>query len=162
MVVTTSDTSYHEFMAPWLIIKGSGLNDGIYWHLLWSLLITINDCLRLVPFWLNYDYLLCYCDWLGSNFWLTHSWFTNDKWRIACKWIHSALHGRLYSLAVSVENVNESVQQHQHSRHTHHLLDWVSLTTHTPLKNISQGKMKYLLNCLLIKALDTLEGICYV
>jgi hypothetical protein len=38
------ESSYcHEFMTPWLIITGSGLDDWIYWQLLLqSLVITIN------------------------------------------------------------------------------------------------------------------------
>jgi hypothetical protein len=50
----------HVFMAPWLIITGSGFDDWIYWHfLVQSLLITINYknsqsiflvCRGLVPF----------------------------------------------------------------------------------------------------------------
>jgi hypothetical protein len=43
MVVTTSHTSFLVFMAPWLIITGSGLDDWIPWRLLLQyLLITIS------------------------------------------------------------------------------------------------------------------------
>jgi hypothetical protein len=51
-----------KYCHGWLIITGLGLVDFIYWrHLLQSLLFTINDCLRLAPFWLDYDWLLI-CD----------------------------------------------------------------------------------------------------
>jgi hypothetical protein len=39
-----SNCSYcHEFMALWLIITGSGLNDWIYWHLLCSVPLNYNQ-----------------------------------------------------------------------------------------------------------------------
>jgi hypothetical protein len=38
--------------------------------------LTIDDCLRLAPFWLDYDCLLLasffYCDWLGSDLRIVH------------------------------------------------------------------------------------------
>jgi hypothetical protein len=40
--------------------------------------LTINDCLRLAPVWLDYDWLLFSCDWLGSDLRVTHSCFTNE------------------------------------------------------------------------------------
>jgi hypothetical protein len=44
--------------------------------------LTINGCLRLTPFWLEYDSLLFqssfHCDWLGSDSRITHFCFTNE------------------------------------------------------------------------------------
>jgi hypothetical protein len=65
----------HVSGVPWRIITGPGLDDWIYWHLpLQSLLITITynssqsmtaqDSLHSL---LDYECLLFYCDWLGSD-----------------------------------------------------------------------------------------------
>jgi hypothetical protein len=58
------------------------LSYGTAWHLPLNLLLitinlqqlTIDDYLRLVPFWLDYDYLLLCCDWLGSDLRITYEW----------------------------------------------------------------------------------------
>jgi hypothetical protein len=47
----------HVLMAPWLITTDFGWLD-LLTPPLQSLLITINDCLRLAPFWLDCDCLL--------------------------------------------------------------------------------------------------------
>jgi hypothetical protein len=42
-ICSSRSTYCHEFMAPWRIITGSGLDDWFYWHFpLHSRLITIN------------------------------------------------------------------------------------------------------------------------
>jgi hypothetical protein len=61
-----------------------------------SLLITLNECLRLASFWLDCDWLLFYCDWLGSDLRITHFWFTSAE---------SHTNEPSYRLAVSMENV---------------------------------------------------------
>jgi hypothetical protein len=47
--------------------------------------LTVNDCLRFAPFWLDYDCLLFHCDWLGSGLRITcasrenFEWLTNES-----------------------------------------------------------------------------------
>jgi hypothetical protein len=56
---------------PWLLITGSGLDDWMHWHNYNQLYqITINDCLRLVPFLTG----IRVCSLL---LWLTWFWFRN-------------------------------------------------------------------------------------
>jgi hypothetical protein len=58
----------HVSGVPWLITMGSGLD--LLPHSLHFLLITVNDCLRLVPFLTEL--------WVSSlPLWLTWFWFTN-------------------------------------------------------------------------------------
>jgi hypothetical protein len=40
--------------------------------------LTIDDCLRLAPFWLDCDWLLFYCDCLAPDLRVTHFWFTKQ------------------------------------------------------------------------------------
>jgi hypothetical protein len=70
---TFSFCSYcHVSGVPWLITTGSGKDDWICWHLLLqSLLITINDCLRLAPF--------CWTATATPLVWLTWFWFTSHS-----------------------------------------------------------------------------------
>jgi hypothetical protein len=43
--------------------------------------LIINDCLRLVPVWLDYNCLLFSCDWLGSDLRMNYTWRnTKDEW----------------------------------------------------------------------------------
>jgi hypothetical protein len=48
---------------------------------------------------LDYECLLFHCDWLGSD----RFWFTNHS-LLVYEWMSSSLHGRLYIVAVTVEN----------------------------------------------------------
>jgi hypothetical protein len=77
--------------------------------------LTINDCLRLSPFWLDYDCLLFYSDWLVSDLRITHFWFMIDLvlgspyyrdclelW-LTYEHLRTYLDGCLYSVAVSQE-----------------------------------------------------------
>jgi hypothetical protein len=91
-------------------ITGSGLDDWIYWHFyyiykqLWQL--TINDSLWFAPF-------LTGLRVSSLPLWLFWFWFTNRSllllrlpWTTAVlRMNRSSLHGSLYSLSVTVENV---------------------------------------------------------
>jgi hypothetical protein len=62
----------HVSWVPWLIIKGFGLDDLIYWHFYYNHIkqLTINDCQRLAPFLTGQR--VCSLDP-----WLTWFWFTS-------------------------------------------------------------------------------------
>jgi hypothetical protein len=63
----------HAFMAPWLMITGSGLDDWIYWHLPLQSVITARDWwlpnTRSIPSWTTS--VFC-CDWLCSDLRVRH------------------------------------------------------------------------------------------
>jgi hypothetical protein len=113
--VRDSVTNNNGFLIRWLNLLTPSLQ---------SLLITISydssqsmaayDSLHsLLDYECLFFWSFFYCDWPGSDLRTTHFTdelrMTNAKWityeLITCKWIRSSLHGCLYSLAVTMENV---------------------------------------------------------
>jgi hypothetical protein len=109
------------YLWSWLIITGSGLEDWIYWHLLlqsFSITVSYNNSQSMTAS----DSLLF--DWtttvFSSSLFSTvtdlvliyesltsglHECRMTTQWRIKAEWMNSSLHCRVYSLAVTVENV---------------------------------------------------------